>query len=255
MENASKTISRKGFSPVLNCVNFYLKRRMVSQKGDKLEMKKMIIAIVCAVIILIVGILGAKALLFSGDKTPETDPDTPIVPITDAQNPNGQDANSDASTADIPAVTPVAPTGSDDPVKLYDNGAATFSYDSTKLIFDEIPPSEENGIPMVSFMPVDSEDVLPRVDAMPLTVSASGEGTENFYNIDEESWKQLAAACVLQYLSPASKDAAQTGDSSMNGSIRLIANGENAMITMAMSRQSSSLPEALKDVYMSMQLH
>lgn len=93
---------------------------------------------------------------------------------------------------------------------------------------------------------------------------------------------------MVQYLSPASKDAAQisfentvvkletatsakmftnisvsiptdiaaqTGDASMNGSIRLVANGENAMITMAMSRQSSSLPEALKDVYMSMQLH
>ena len=80
-------------------------------------MKKMIIAIVCAVIILIVGILGAKALLFSGDKNPETDPDTPIVPITDAQDPNGQAANPDASAEDIPAVTPVAPTGSDNPVK------------------------------------------------------------------------------------------------------------------------------------------
>ena len=49
--------------------------------------------------------------------------------------------------------------------------------------------------------------------------------------------------------------AVQTGDTSMNGSVRLVANGENAMITMAMSRQSSSLPESLKDVYMSMELH
>lgn len=264
------------------------KEDSLPKKGDKFEMKKMIIAIVCAVVILIAGIFGAKALLFPGDKNPETDLDTPIVPITDAQNPNGQEANPDAPAVNIPAVTPVAPTGSDDPLKIYDNGAATFSYDSTKLIFDEIPPSEENGIPMVSFMPVDAEDVLPRVDAMPLTVSASGEGAENFYNIDEESWKQLAAACILEYLSPTSKDAAQisfentvvkpesatsakmftnislsipadiavqTGDASMNGSVRLVANGENAMITMAMSRQSSSLPESLKDVYMSMELH
>ena len=244
------------------------KEDSLPKKGDKFEMKKMIIAIVCAVVILIAGIFGAKALLFPGDKNPETDLDTPIVPITDAQNPNGQEANPDAPAVNIPAVTPVAPTGSDDPLKIYDNGAATFSYDSTKLIFDEIPPSEENGIPMVSFMPVDA--------------------AENFYNIDEESWKQLAAACILEYLSPTSKDAAQisfentvvkpesatsakmftnisvsipadiavqTGDASMNGSVRLVANGENAMITMAMSRQSSSLPESLKDVYMSMELH
>ena len=149
------------------------KEDSLPKKGDKFEMKKMIIAIVCAVVILIAGIFGAKALLFPGDKNPETDLDTPIVPITDAQNPNGQEANPDAPAVNIPAVTPVAPTGSDDPLKIYDNGAATFSYDSTKLIFDEIPPSEENGIPMVSFMPVDAEDVLPRVDAMPLTVSAS----------------------------------------------------------------------------------
>ena len=96
---------------------------------------KMIIAIVCAVVILIAGIFGAKALLFPGDKNPETDLDTPIVPITDAQNPNGQEANPDAPAVNIPAVTPVAPTGSDDPLKIYDNGAASFSYDSTKLIF------------------------------------------------------------------------------------------------------------------------
>ena len=126
------------------------KEDSLPKKGDKFEMKKMIIAIVCAVVILIAGIFGAKALLFPGDKNPETDLDTPIVPITDAQNPNGQEANPDAPAVNIPAVTPVAPTGSDDPLKIYDNGAATFSYDSTKLIFDEIPPSEENGIPMVS---------------------------------------------------------------------------------------------------------
>lgn len=248
-------------------------------------MKKMIIAIICAVVVLIAGIFGAKALLFSGDKTPKTDPDTPIIPITDEQQPVQTDP---AQTPDIPAVTPVAPEGSDNPVKLYDNGAASFKYDSTKVAFDEIPPSEENGIPMVSFVPADSEEVLPRVDAMPLTVSATGEGDENFYNINEESWKQLAAACVLQYLSQTSRDAAQitfqntvvkpdgatsmklftnisvsipenissqTGDFSMNGSIRMIASGEKAMITMAMSRQNASLPECLKDVYMSMELH
>ena len=58
------------------------KEDSLPKKGDKFEMKKMIIAIVCAVVILIAGIFGAKALLFPGDKNPETDLDTPIVPIT-----------------------------------------------------------------------------------------------------------------------------------------------------------------------------
>lgn len=247
-------------------------------------MKKTIVVIVCAVLVIIVGIFGAKAFLFSGNKEPNSDATN--IPITSTDNPAA--AMSDAAdNPDIPAVTPTVPN-SDDPIKLYDNGVATFNYDSTKLVFDEIPPSEENGIPMVSFMPADSENALPRVDAMPLTVSATGDGEENFYNINEDSWQQLAAACVLQYYSPASQDAAQisfsnttvksesamsmkmftnigviipseiaaqTGDFSMNGSIRLIASGEQAMITMAMYNQNSSLPNELRDVYMSMQLH
>ena len=244
-----------------------------------------IILIVAAVVVLILGIIGVKVFLFSGEKQP-ADTDVPNIPITSADNVQAVDPVV-TDEPSIPAVTPTVPN-SDEPVKLYDNGLAAFNYDSTKLVFDEIPPSDENGIPMVSFMPIDSENALPRVDAMPLTVSATGDGDSNFYNITEESWQQLAAACVLQYLSPTSQDAAQisfsgttvkpegatsmkmftnisvtipeniasqTGDFSMNGSIRLVASGEQAMITMAMYRQNSSLPEELKDVYMSMQLH
>lgn len=251
-------------------------------------MKKTIIIIVAAVLVLILGIVGAKVFLFSGDKEPADNSDVPTIPIT-TQDP--AQTTDTTQTTDIPAVTPIDPnatTGSDEPMKLYDNGMASFTYDSTKLAFDEIPPSEENGVPMVSFMPVDSENALPRVDAMPLTISATGDGKDNFYNITEDDWKNLAAACVLQYLSPISKDsaqiafsgtvvkpdgdssmklftnisvtipddvAAQTGDFSMNGSIRMIASGEKAMVTMAMYRQNASLPAEMTDVYMSMQLH
>lgn len=247
-------------------------------------MKKLIAAIVCAILVLILGIVGAKVFLFSEDKQPGTD--VPNIPITSTDDPSAVTPNT-AEDPDIPAVMPIVPN-SGEPVKLYDNGVASFNYDSTKLIFDEIPPSEENGVPMVSFMLADSENALPRVDAMPLKVSATGDGEANFYNITEESWQQLAAACVLQYYSPTSQDAAQisfsgtavklesatsmkmftnisvtipgeiavqSGDFSMNGAIRLIASDEQAMITMAMFNQNSSLPEELRDVYMSMQLH
>lgn len=248
-------------------------------------MKKMIIAIVCALLVLVLGVIGVKTFLLSGDKDSATD--VPNIPITNTTTDQPAVDPVVPENPTVPAVTPTAPN-SDEPIKLYDNGVASFNYDSTKLIFDEIPPSEENGVPMVSFMLADSENALPRVDAMPLKVSATGDGEENFYNISEDVWQQLAAEAVRQYYSPASKAAAQisfsgtvvkpesttsmkmftnisvtipsdiaaqTGDFSMNGSIRLVASGEQAMITMAMYGQNSSLPEELKDVYMSMQLH
>jgi len=251
-------------------------------------MKKTIIAIACAALVVILGVVGAKMFLFSDDED-QKDPaaDIPNIPITSTMPDESPQTQQSAPVSDIPAVTPTIPNG-DNLVKLYDNGIATFNYDSTKLVFDEIPPSDENGVPMVSFMLMDSENALPRVDAMPLKVSATGDGEDNFYNINEESWQQLAAACVLQYFSQTSQSAAQisfsnttikpesatsmkmfttisvsipddvasqTGDVSMAGAIRLLASGENAMITMAMSRQNSFLPTELEDVYMSMQLH
>lgn len=250
-------------------------------------MKKTIIAAVCAVLVLILGIIGVRAFLIPGDKGPASDQDVPNIPITStAQDDPVAIQPNEPDGPGIPSVTPVTPNN-DEPVKFYDNGIASFSYDSTKLVFDEIPPSDENGIPMVSFMPMDSENALPRVDAMPLKVSATGDGDDNFYNINEEGWQKLAAACVLQYFSQTSQNAAQisfanttvkpeggtsmkmftsisvtipediaaqTGDYSMSGSIRLVAKGETAMITMAMYRQNSFLPAELEDVYMSMLL-
>lgn len=249
-------------------------------------MKKTIITIVITVVVMILGIIGAKLLLSSGDKTPDP-ADATYIPI--AATPETPAVVADPTPAVdpvVPAVTPTLP-GSDEPIKFLDIGIASFNYDSTKLVFDEIPSDEENGIPMVSFMPSDAEDILPRVDAMPIKVSNTGEGDQNFYNMNEESWQNLVAACVLKYLSPAGQEqaqlsfsdtvvkrednasmkmftnvsinvpsdiSAQTGDLNMNGSIRLIANGENAVITMAMYRQNSSLPEALKDAYMSLQV-
>lgn len=250
-------------------------------------MKKTIITILLTVVVLVVAAIGVKVFLFSGNddaKDPGT-VDTTNIPITTDQQPSAVDpVQSDPN--EIPAVTPTVPSA-DDPVKLLDIGTATFKYDSTKLVFDEIPPAEENGTPMVSFMSIEGDETLPRVDAIPLKVSITGEGEDNFMNITEESWQKLAAASVIQYLSPMSQEkaqisfsgtvvkkesdssmkmftnvsisipnevATQTGDMSMNGSIRLVSNSENAVITMAMCRQSSSLPEAMKDAYMSLEV-
>lgn len=247
-------------------------------------MKKTIITILITVLVMVIALVGVKVFLFSGDKTPAPT-DTTNIPITSqpAQTTPGEDPAQPANP--IPAVTPTLP-GSDEAVRLLDIGVASFNYDSTKLVFDEIPSDEEDGTPMVSFMPADAAETLPRVDAMPIKVSNSGDGDQNFYNMTEDSWQNLAAACVLQYLSPSGQEkaqlsfsgtvvkkeensmkmftnisvtvpadiAAQTGDVSMNGSIRLISNGGNAVITMAMYRQNSSLPEALKDAYMSLQV-
>ena len=252
-------------------------------------MKKTIITVVITVLVMVLGLIGAKVFLFSGDKDPAP-ADTTNIPITATQQPQQiqpvQPSDQTQPADQIPAVTPTLP-GSDEPVKFLDIGIASFNYDSTKLVFDEIPSDQEDGVPMVSFMPADASETLPRVDAMPIKVSISGEGDENFYNMTEESWQNLAAACVLQYLSPSGREraqisfsgtvvkkeesasmkmftnisvtvpddiAAQTGDVSMNGSIRLVSAGENAVITMAMYKQNSSLPEALEDAYMSLQV-
>jgi len=249
-------------------------------------MKRILCVILAALTVLILGIVGAKLLLFpSGDKVPDSVADPTNIPITAGQPSAGTGVQT-TQQPQIPAVTPIIP-GADESVKLLDIGVVAFHYDSTALVFDEIPSSEENGAPMVSFMPADATDTLPRVDAMPIKVSSTGEGEDNFYNMTEESWQNLAAACVLQYLSPMSQEkaqfsfsgtvvkkedgltmkmftnisvtvpediAAQTGDVNMGGSIRLISNGENAVVTMAMYKQGQPLPSALKDAYMSMEV-
>ncbi len=253
-------------------------------------MKKTIITVIITISIMLAGFIGAKVLLFPGDKTPAP-ADITNIPITSTQQPQQGQPSDPAQiqtqpVEQIPAVTPALP-GSDEPVKFLDIGIASFNYDSTKLVFDEIPSDQEDGVLMVSFMPADASEALPRVDAMPVKVSAVGEGDENFYNMTEESWKNLAAACVLQYLSPSGREqaqisfsgtvvkkeegpvmkmftnisitvpeniAAQTGDVNMNGSVRLISANENAIITMAMYKQNSALPQALTDAYMSLQV-
>lgn len=250
-------------------------------------MRKMILCVVLAVLVLIGALFCAGKLFFSSIQAPAVSPSPaqaqdaqpsesePEPAVSDTSSPATPEPSSEPS----PSPLPTAPQ-TEDGKTLYDNGVATFQYDAEAVYFSEIPSDQDNGIPMTSFLMLGTEDVLPRVDAMPLTISDSGEGANNFYNITEEDWLALAKALVAGYYptsvqdkmsitlsDPAVKVDGTTAklyvsfssrsdeDSNFDGSVRLIANGTNAIATVALTPVGSSLPTALHDVYMSVDVY
>lgn len=161
-------------------------------------------------------------------------------------------------------------------MQSYENGLAAFSYDSDKVIFLEMPSSDENGYPMTSFLLKDDENVLPRLDVIPLKLE------EPFsQDVTVDDWQELVRALLLAYYNTeeqsrvvinfadgvvkVDEDSAKmymyvtcTLDGSatpnMNGVIRLVGNNKSAIITLALAEKGFTIPDELEDIYMSVTL-
>ena len=102
-----------------------------------------------------------------------------------------------------------------------------------------------------------------------------------FSNITNEDWEELAKAYIMSYFSPDAQglvtvamngtvvkidgdnakmyvafdcDVASSPANNINGVVRLVANANNAIVTVAVTADGQSLPECLNDVYMSVAL-
>lgn len=226
-------------------------------------MKKGILVAVAILIIAIGGFLGARALLFPK-------PDVP-VPSADLTAPGVVDEPQGADDAGE------LPDEAQGPVRAYDNGLASFTYDSTKLVFQEMPSADESGYSMTSFLVLDSDDVLPRVDVMPLVMDEAIPET-----LPESDWQSLAKTLILAYYNAAEHgnvviDISSTvvkvdGNSAklyvgftttldgsetpnMSGAVRMTTNGTNAVITLALAEKGTSVPQEMYDLYMSAVVH
>lgn len=220
-------------------------------------MKKVIIGVIAAFGVALVAIILAFQFL-----VPSKNPG----PVKSSTPPNA--ANIDPSTA-----TP-APEDAN-PIKVYDNGIATFAYDNRKVYFDEMPSDNVDGTPQTWFFLSNSNSALPSVAAYPMTLE------KPFNNITNEDWEELAKAYIMSYFSPDVQglvtvamngtvvkidgdnakmyvafdcDVASSPANNINGVVRLVANANNAMVTVAVTADGQSLPECLSDVYMSVAL-
>lgn len=230
-------------------------------------MKKMIVTILIALVVIAAAAFGVKALLFPSSNASPVSTDTPAV--SEDVSP-GQDEN-------VGEEEVIVSTDNANPMKSYDNGMASFTYDSSKLYFAEEPSDNENGIPLTSFLQIDTTDVLPRLDIMPLTLDAPFPATTA-----ESEWEDLAKSLILAYYSESAREAVNLafkdttvkveGDTakmyvsftcilddsaeySLSGIVRLVSNADSAIITVAMCRNGDTIPSELYDTYMSVELH
>ena len=161
-------------------------------------------------------------------------------------------------------------------LQTYENGLAEFTYDIGKIVFMEMPSDDEEGYPMTSFLLNDTEDVLPRLDVLPLKL------TEPFTeSVTVEEWQELVKSLILAYYSTLEQENVKItfadgvvkvdngeakmyvyvtttleGSSTpdMSGVIRLTANNESAVVTLALARKGEAIPSEIEDVYMSINL-
>ena len=129
---------------------------------------------------------------------------------------------------------------------------------------------------MTSFLLNDTEDVLPRLDVLPLKL------TEPFTeSVTVEEWQELVKSLILAYYSTLEQENVKItfadgvvkvdngeakmyvyvtttleGSSTpdMSGVIRLTANNESAVVTLALARKGEAIPSEIEDVYMSINL-
>lgn len=169
-----------------------------------------------------------------------------------------------------------APEG-DSPIKEYDNGIATFTYDSTKLFFDEMPSDNTDGIPQTWFFQTYSNAAIPSVAVFPLILEKPfSTGVSN------EDWEGLAKAHILSFFSPDMQgltsvkfsgtvvkvegetakmylqfdcDVASSPENNINGVVRLVADSQHAIITVAVAADGQSIPAEMTDTYMSVSLN
>lgn len=222
-------------------------------------MKKVIITVIVTFAIALMAVI--LAFSFLGPKKNPTPAESSTPPSA---------ANTDPSTA-----TP-APEDTN-PIKVYDNGIATFTYDNRKVYFDEMPSNNTDGTPQTWFFLSESDSALPSVAAYPMTLEKPFSSS-----ITNEDWEELAKAYIMSYFSPDVQglvtvgmngtvvkidgdtakmyvafdcDVASSPANNINGVVRLIANANNAMVTVAVTADGQSLPECLVDVYMSVVLN
>ena len=216
----------------------------------------------------IVAIVLAVVLLTSSAKPPANIQPTaePTSEPTEAPTP---------TPAETPEITiePVEQA----PIKTYDDGIASFAYDSTKLAFDEVMADNTDGIPLTSFLMIDPGESLPRLDVFPLTLDAP-------FSTDttEDEFKNLVGALVISYFEKEQQD--QVGikfdtaimnieestasmeisfssilstdiDKNMTGIAKLISDENHALIMIALTKEGNTIPTELTDVIKSAELY
>ena len=219
-------------------------------------MKKNVYSIVFAVIIFVVALFAARWFWTSP---------------ASSQGQHLEDNNVGVVTDEIDEESQVSG------IQTYENGMAAFVYDSDKIVFQEMPSSDENGYPMTSFLLKDNEDVLPRLDIIPLQL------TEPFsQDITVDDWQELVRALILAYYNTeeqqrvainfadgvvkVDEDSAKmyvyvtstldgAATPNMNGVIRLCGNKESAVVTLALSQKGMAIPSEIEDIYMSVTLN
>lgn len=218
-------------------------------------MKKIIIIIAVSFIIAAAAIILAVHILIP-NKVPS--PVESIDPLTnEAADPVTSSTSSDGSN----------------PFKSYDNGIATFTYDSRKVYFDEMPSETDDGIPQTWFFMTDSNSAMPSVAVFPLTLESPFNSS-----ITDADWEELAKAYIMSFFSPDVQglvtidmsgtvvkiegesakmyvafdcDVASSPQNNMNGCVRLVSDAAHAVVTVAVANDGQSIPEALTDTYMS----
>ena len=185
------------------------------------------------------------------------------------------------TTEEVPAATEIPVVSfepiSQDPIKTYDNGVATFQYDSTKVGFDEIMSDSTDGVPITSFLSVTSGEALPRVDVFPLTLDAPF--TEK---TTEDEWENLAGALLVSYFKEELREnvgikfsdvtvtidgnhstmtanfscvVPNIADQNMDGTAKLISNSSHALIMIALVEEGQSVPEEMASIVESAELY
>lgn len=196
--------------------------------------------------------------------------------LTPKNNPNPTEST-DPSAGVSQEVTPTQVPEDTNPIKTYDNGIATFTYDSRKVYFDEMPSENVDGIPQTWFFQAESNSAMPAVAAFPMTLESPFNS-----KITDADWEELAKAYIMSFFSPDMQglvtvkmggtavkidgdtakmyvqfdcDVVSSPENNMNGVVRLVSNATNAMVTVAVTADGQSLPEAMSDVYMSVSLY
>ena len=218
-------------------------------------MRKSFLSIIIAIVVLVVALLCCKWFFTGAEQGAHYTPTGAIV--------SGEDDDGEVNEQ-------VAG------LQTYENGLAEFTYDSGKIVFMEMPSDDEEGYPMTSFLLDDTEDVLPRLDVLPLKL------TEPFAElVTVEEWQELVKSLILAYYSTLEQESVKItfadgvvkvdngeakmyvyvtttleGSSTpdMSGVIRLTANNESAVVTLALARKGEAIPSEIEDVYMSINL-
>ena len=162
--------------------------------------------------------------------------------------------------------------------QVYDNGIATMTYDGTKLFFSETPSDDESAYPLTTFLSVENEDVLPRLDIIPIDVTSSTPilTEDNFsqlvktmllgyYTINEQGGVNIAldtpmiteGANGVLYVGSigfsTSKEGSFTPD--MNGTARIQIFGTRALVTLELAKKGMEVPKEFTDVAVSAKMY